>query len=454
MSDKKDIHAELSDEFEEDWSEEDFSVESLENEDFSEQESDVVEHVKKKSSLLPLILLTGVSAVVLGGGYFAYKNNLLPISNTSPENVASEVVADDTQTDQSSASDAQSADETLVGSQSPVTEDATGESVSSVNTIENVTTQETNSLNDSGALTPLPTATDLANVDLETLDQPEVDINSELSQEMPVLSEGVENASEDVENVPEVVANVPEGVENVSEGVENAPEAMPNLDESVLSDKLQAVPDDSNVPVDAEVSHVEENSADTQILNIGQDPTVDSEAAVKNDALPQIPAIEDTNDVSKSADNNLPVTENVVPAKPSVNSVPDGDLNISSEAEMAGEEVKSDVTPTTDKILDKGSKQDNEQEVKATVEPVKPEVAVVKKDSASTEAKAISKPVIPVKWTLKSAQTGKAVLYNSATDQTVLVEVGNNVQGLGRVKSIEKINGRWLVSGTSGSVSQ
>jgi len=454
MSDKKDIHAELSDEFEEDWSEEDFSVESLENEDFSEQESDVVEHVKKKSSLLPLILLTGVSAVVLGGGYFAYKNNLLPISNTSPENVASEVVADDTQTDQSSASDAQSADETLVGSQSPVTEDATGESVSSVNTIENVTTQETNSLNDSGALTPLPTATDLDNVDLETLDQPEVDINSELSQEMPVLSEGVENAPEDVENVPEVVANVPEGVENVSEGVENAPEAMPNLDESVLSDKLQAVPDDSNVPVDAEVSHVEENSADTQILNIGQDPTVDSEAAVKNDALPQIPAIEDTNDVSKSADNNLPVTENVVPEKPSVNSVPDGELNISSEAEMAGEEVKSDVTPTTDKILDKVSKQDNEQEVKATVEPVKPEVSVVKKDSASTEAKAISKPVIPVKWTLKSAQTGKAVLYNSATDQTVLVEVGNNVQGLGRVKSIEKINGRWLVSGTSGSVSQ
>lgn len=454
MSDKKDIHAELSDEFEEDWSEEDFSVESLENEDFSEQESDVIEHVKKKSSLLPLILLTGVSAVVLGGGYFAYKNNLLPISNTSPENVASEVVAEDTQTDQSSASDAQSADETLVGSQSPVTEDATGESVSSVNTIENVTTQETNSLNDSGALTPLPTATDLANVDLETLDQPEVDINSELSQEMPVLSEGVENAPEDVENVPEVVANVPEGVENVSEGVENAPEAMPNLDESVLSDKLQAVPDDSNEPVDAEVSHVEENSADTQILNIGQDPTVDSEAAVKNDALPQIPAIEDTNDVNKSADNNLPVTENVVPEKPSVNSVPDGELNISSEAEMAGEEVKGDVTPTTDKILDKVSKQDNEQEVKATVEPVKPQAAVVKKDSASTEAKAISKPVIPVKWTLKSAQTGKAVLYNSATDQTVLVEVGNNVQGLGRVKSIEKINGRWLVSGTSGSVSQ
>lgn len=447
MSDKKDIHAELSDEFEEDWSEEDFSVESLENEDFSEQESDVVEHVKKKSSLLPLILLTGVSAVVLGGGYFAYKNNLLPISNTSPENVASEVVADDTQTDQSSASDAQSADETLVGSQSPVTEDATGESVSSVDTIENVTTQETNSLNDSGALTPLPTATDLANVDLETLDQPEVDINSELSQEMPVLSEGVENAPEDVENVPKVVANVPEGVEN-------APEAMPNLDESVLSDKLQAVPDDSNVPVDAEVSHVAENSADTQILNNGEDPNVDSEAAVKNDALPQIPAIEETNDVSKSADNNLPVTENVVPEKPSVNSVPDGELNISSEAEMAGEEVKGDVTPTTDKILDQGNKQDNEQEVKATVEPVKPEVEVVKKDSASTEVKAISKPVIPVKWTLKSAQTGKAVLYNSATDQTVLVEVGNNVQGLGRVKSIEKINGRWLVSGTSGSVSQ
>lgn len=454
MSDKKDIHAELSDEFEEDWSEEDFSGESLENEDFSEQEADVIEHVKKKSSLLPLILLAGVSAVVLGGGYFAYKNNLLPISNTSPENVASEVVAEDTQTDQSSASDAQSADETLVGSQSPVTEDATGESVSSVNTIENVTAQETNSLNDSGALTPLPTATDLANVDLETLDQPEVDINSELSQEMPVLSEGVENAPEDVANVPEVVENVSEGVENVSEGVENAPEAMPNLDESVLSDKLQAVPDDSNVPVDAEVSHVEENSADTQILNIDEDPTVDSEAAVKNDALPQMPAIEDTNDVSKSADNNLPVTENVVPEKPSVNSVPDGELNISSEAEMAGEEVNGDVTPTTDKILDQGNKQDNEQEVKATVEPVKTEVAVVKKDSASTEVKAISKPVIPVKWTLKSAQTGKAVLYNSASDQTVLVEVGNNVQGLGRVKSIEKINGKWLVSGTSGSVSQ
>ena len=59
-----------------------------------------------------------------------------------------------------------------------------------------------------------------------------------------------------------------------------------------------------------------------------------------------------------------------------------------------------------------------------------------------------------VSWILKSAQPGQAVVYEKYSQETLAVEIGDNVRGLGKVKSIDKINGKWIVSGTQGTVFQ
>ena len=64
------------------------------------------------------------------------------------------------------------------------------------------------------------------------------------------------------------------------------------------------------------------------------------------------------------------------------------------------------------------------------------------------------KPVVLPKWKLRSAQPGSAVLYDSRTGGVKTVETGDVVKGLGRIKSISKVNGKWLVDGTQGDVRQ
>lgn len=55
-------------------------------------------------------------------------------------------------------------------------------------------------------------------------------------------------------------------------------------------------------------------------------------------------------------------------------------------------------------------------------------------------------------WVLRSAQTGQAVLADQKTGNVIRVEVGQNVNGLGTIRSIGLVNGVWTVQGTQGSV--
>lgn len=71
----------------------------------------------------------------------------------------------------------------------------------------------------------------------------------------------------------------------------------------------------------------------------------------------------------------------------------------------------------------------------------------------SPKADVVKKPA-PIKWTLKSASPDFAVLYDRRTGDVKTVEVGDRVSGLGKIQSITRINGKWVVKGTGGKISQ
>ncbi len=57
-------------------------------------------------------------------------------------------------------------------------------------------------------------------------------------------------------------------------------------------------------------------------------------------------------------------------------------------------------------------------------------------------------------WKIKGASPQSAVIYNKSSGETRSIEPGNTVKGLGRIKSISKENGKWVVIGTSGRAEQ
>lgn len=57
-------------------------------------------------------------------------------------------------------------------------------------------------------------------------------------------------------------------------------------------------------------------------------------------------------------------------------------------------------------------------------------------------------------WVLRSAQPGKAVLSEKGSNDLKTVEVGDSLKGIGKIVAIEKVDGRWIVQGMQGIVSQ
>ncbi len=58
------------------------------------------------------------------------------------------------------------------------------------------------------------------------------------------------------------------------------------------------------------------------------------------------------------------------------------------------------------------------------------------------------------RWVLKSAQPGLAYVSQAGREDMVTIRVGETLPGLGRISAINIVNGRWVVSGSEGSISQ
>ncbi|MGH1403879.1 MAG: hypothetical protein ACRBDL_06515 [Alphaproteobacteria bacterium] len=55
-------------------------------------------------------------------------------------------------------------------------------------------------------------------------------------------------------------------------------------------------------------------------------------------------------------------------------------------------------------------------------------------------------------WSIRAIQPGRAVIREEKTGEMKSVEIGDTVTGLGRIKSIDKKSGQWVIKGTSGTV--
>ncbi len=86
------------------------------------------------------------------------------------------------------------------------------------------------------------------------------------------------------------------------------------------------------------------------------------------------------------------------------------------------------------------------------VQPLIEQAVEVVKSPPKEEVKPDVKPVIKRVWIIRAAQPGRAVIYDKKSGEMKSVEVGNVVDQVGRIKSISKSSGKWVITGTISTI--
>lgn len=68
--------------------------------------------------------------------------------------------------------------------------------------------------------------------------------------------------------------------------------------------------------------------------------------------------------------------------------------------------------------------------------------------------KATAAPKEATNWVLRAAQPGRAIVAPQGSNDLRTVEIGNTLEGIGRVTAVEIESGRWVVRGTKGVLRQ
>ena len=89
---------------------------------------------------------------------------------------------------------------------------------------------------------------------------------------------------------------------------------------------------------------------------------------------------------------------------------------------------------------------------KPVSKPVAPTPKPKAAPAVTTQPKAAAKS--PKEWVLRAAQPGRASIAPKGSNDLRSVEIGETVDGLGRITSIQIESGLWVVRGTQGFVSQ
>ena len=82
--------------------------------------------------------------------------------------------------------------------------------------------------------------------------------------------------------------------------------------------------------------------------------------------------------------------------------------------------------------------------------PAKKKVAAVK-EQVPTPAKVKAESV---SWVLKSAQPGKAIVSKAGQAEVYSVSIGDKLEGIGKITSVEQKDGMWVVQGSAGKITQ
>ena len=224
-------------------------------------------------------------------------------------------------------------------------------------------------------------------------------------------------------------------------------DSNPVLSEEELLSKTEAVhaespvevePDPAPVtapaPIEVE-SGVNEVQEELVVQELNPEPTL-SEILAAPEPEPEI--------VSDILDEETPVLEQEMPAETPTpvleEKIPEEPL-IQAETPVKEEEIVIEAPPEPE-IVEPVVQEENPKEPEiADVAPQKPKPKV---------KKALPKP----KWVIRAAQSGKAVIFDKNSKEMVSIEVNDKVNGIGRVKAIKIIDGRWVIIGTTGKIEQ
>lgn len=441
----------------------------------------------KKSSggfFFGLILL----ALMGGGSWYAYQNDLIPGVKKGDFGLAKapEAPSPDPSADVSLSEPAQVADSQPLESAElppmPDSEDSgtitdSSQELTAEAQADPLQTGETASAPDSKAgpsddvLTPFPvddasgSGADLQPLELadsEAQDVPAVaekdgmllqDASSQLLDPEAKLADSSSEAQSELS--PEVVAPSADTPE------EPAPLDAESLDELTLSDQVDQTPTPAETPSVEALSDLSGKESKPEVDATAADdldtslPADSAPAELDSGSEPPVSAPEEA-----GSDLDLGLTEKTEAASPSVPVSSDAPAEKKDLTEQAAPSTQSPPPPEPDSAVkvpeteaSPAAAQDKEDKVPPAAEAVEAKVEK-KPDTASAPASPPKKVMPSPTWKLKSAQPGSAVLYDSRTGDVKTVEVGDRVSGIGKVKSISQVNGKWVVKGTSGKVSQ
>lgn len=299
---------------------------------------------------------------------------------------------------------------------------------------------------------------DLGNAEASSMDEMSPDLELDLSNDvltpMPDINDeaSIELSGLDL-NLEE--ADVNSGQENLDDFF-NTPSPVSDNTQNDLDAQL-----DLDAPLEIEqepvIEHAEMSLEDIQASD-PESPILD--APFVEDTMAKEPASESgvlvvdgsqqekINELNKAIANKDSMLEAAVQTE----------IKLSSELSIANEKIGSlevQIQQLTEKI--------NSLESPAVSAPEEKEPAPVagsETPATTTSSEVTSRPSAPkpqpntYEWALRSAQPGNATLSPKGSNDLHRVEVGDTVAGLGRIQSIAQENGRWVVRGSKGTVSQ
>lgn len=428
-------------------------------------------------------LLSGLIVLALlgGGSFYAYQSGLIPGVSPGTPAAGESIMPALTDADVSGESAVDTAAETTqtaevtqdmppmpdsaVSSEAPIPEGA-------IEVTEGADTSLTPApVADSGddALTPMPEVTGDSASELSPLETTDAQIDLAQIAEKDGMALAADAASGS-EAVAAVDGKLEDGVMAIP-GV-SGDDALPlvgsadadsvassDLDEAALLGETEKAPSTAPEPAESttpaaaegadplsEISNelaASDTSTQTEVAVAAEAPVADS---VKEDATSEDAPASATAASPAPAEAVAAVPADLVkapevapvaePMTPAADAAPSVEAKTASEPAAKAGSVPADVKPA-------------ETNAAETAAPTKPADSPTK-----AEAPKPVKPVVTPNWVLKSAKPGLAVLYDKRTGDVKTIGVGDRVSGLGTIKSVAKVDGKWVVQGTSGKVRQ
>ncbi len=238
-------------------------------------------------------------------------------------------------------------------------------------------------------------------------------------------------------------SNAPEGKGNeVAATPQLATGDAPPAEFPTVANILKPQPDIKETPSDT--SSAPENTSDIMAPQPEMPtPAPMAVTPVDNNTVQQ--AVESPTDVKKSP-AFLELADNLNLANQKIAEL---EAKITAQEKMPAAEIadnSGEIAALHDKIASLESK------LQAKTMADKHKVSAVR--ATAKKVPNVARPAPQVRWSLRGASPGKAILYNEIANETKTVRVGDRIAAIGTITSIEKMSGNWVVQGTSGEISR